>query len=100
MERGEEGAGERVMFSVSITQQAEKNLKAIPKHDLPRIMDAIDALETSYFPEHHEVKKLKGFRHSYRIRVGRWRIVYTVDFESKMIFIGAILQRKHVYGKI
>lgn len=99
MERGEERVGERVMFSVSITQQAEKNLKAIPKQDLQRIIEAIDALETSYFPEHHDVKKLKGYRHCYRIRVGRWRIVYSVDFESKMIFISAILQRKHVYGR-
>jgi len=88
-----------MMYRVFISLRAERNLKSIPKRERSRIIQVIESLKTSYFPEHFDIKKLKGYRNSYRIRVGGWRIIYQVDFEQREILVGAILLRKHAYTR-
>ena len=43
-----------------------------------RIYDQVETLKS--FPECQNVKKLKD-RNEYRLRVGRWRIIFTVSLE-------------------
>ena len=97
MEGCEERSGERLTINISVMRRAEKQLKAIPIDQRARIMKAIDSFEHEFFPRGFEIKKLKTYKSSFRMRVGIWRIIFRVDFDSKEITIGAILQRKHAY---
>ena len=44
------------------------------------------------------VKALTGeLRGDYRLRVGKWRILFTPDKESKILYVYAILPRAEAY---
>ena len=87
------------MFEVFLTSRAERDLKVFPQNLRPKFYALLESLEFNYFPDYQDVKKLKGAENSYRVRFGDWRVVYTVDFEKKRIFVGHILPRKIVYRK-
>jgi len=44
--------------------------------------------------------KLKGLENVFRIRVGKYRIVYKVLFERRLILIVRIGKRESIYEKI
>jgi mRNA interferase RelE/StbE len=44
-------------------------------------------------------KKLKGYKDSWRIRVGDWRVVYIVDDAAKLVCITRVAHRREVYGR-
>jgi mRNA interferase RelE/StbE len=85
------------MFKVFISPRARRDLKKVPEEILPLVAEVIDSLEFSFYPEHRDVKKLRGLKSGYRIRIGDWRILYFVDFEGKAIYISNILPRKGAY---
>ena len=85
------------MINVSLSNKAERDLRSIPRSDRTRIQSAISALETSFFPEGCDIKKMKGFTDSYRLRVGNWRILYRIHFSRKEVYIGGILRREQAY---
>jgi len=58
------------MFEVFITSRAERNLKAVPPDQYPGIASVIEKLRTGFYPDNHDVKKLKAVENSYRIREG------------------------------
>ena len=87
------------MFDIFLTSKAEKQIKDVPKNILLKIVEAIENLKSTYYPSKYDIKKMKDLEHSYRIRIGNWRILYNVDFDSKEIFIVGILPRKKAYKK-
>lgn len=68
----------------------QKMLRRIPKKDLPRIRDVLQQIYAKKFVE-LDRKKLVGYEHIYRIRVGNYRIVYFDDGEN--IWLKAIQKR-------
>ena len=87
------------MFSIVVTSKAKRGIKNVPAQLLPKIGSAINTLETSFYPEELDVKKLKGLEHGYRIRIGGCRIIYFVDFSEKRIVILECLPRKVAYRR-
>ena len=56
---------------------AERDLRNIDRHAIPRIINAIRSLsDTPLLPHHH---KLKDTGNQYRLRVGVYRVLYEVD---------------------
>ena len=53
----------------------------------------------TYFPRGYDIKKLKGVKNTYRLRVGDHRIIYTVDFDAARIFVLSILPRVKAYAR-
>jgi len=60
-----------------------------------RIVETVEGLAENPFP--HGVEKLSGSEHTYRVRLGDYRIVYEVVTESKLIEIQRVRHRKDVY---
>ncbi len=86
------------MFEVLLTNKAEKALKALSGIKLKRrIEEAIDNLAYTYFPKGYDIKKLKGVKNTYRLRIGGYRIIYAVDFKKSKIFILALSHRERAY---
>ena len=83
-------------YSVVIKKSAERELRALPKEDLRRVVDRIRALAGD--PRPHGNEKIPG-QERYRIRQGDYRIVYAVDDEGRTVEIVKIGHRREVYRK-
>jgi mRNA interferase RelE/StbE len=83
-----------VSWTVEVQRPAEKELAALPLQARERVASALRAMEDDPFP--HGVKKLKA-RDGYRVRVGDYRILFTVNRAARLVRVGAIGHRKDVY---
>ena len=83
-------AGYRVFFKRSV----EKDFGSIPKKDVKRILNRIKTLEDN--PRPPSCEKLTG-QERYRLRQGRYRIVYSIQDEELTIWIVKVGHRKDIY---
>ncbi len=81
-------------YSLLIKKSADRELRAIPKADLRRIIDRINELALNPRPPGSE--KLAG-QDRYRIRQGDYRVVYAVDDDRRTIEIVKIGHRREIY---
>jgi mRNA interferase RelE/StbE len=83
-----------VSFRVEVRHSAEKELGRLSTQTQQRI--AIGLLSLAEQPLPSNVKKLKG-SDGYRIRIGDYRILYTIDMQKEEVFVFAIGHRKEIY---
>ena len=84
-------------YALEITSSAQKELDSLDDPLFERIDRKILALADD--PRPAGSKKLKGFKDSWRIRVGDWRVVYIVDDAAKLVTITRIAHRREVYER-
>ncbi len=72
----------------------EKDFGSIPKKDLQRILNRIKMLEEDPRPQGCE--KLTG-QEKYRVRQGRYRIVYSIQDDELTVRVVKIGHRKDIY---
>ena len=82
-------------YQVEFKASAFKELQKLPKPVIPRMIAAIAELAETPYP--HGVKKPAGFEHTYRIRIGDYRVVYEVVENRLVIEIVRIRHRKDAY---
>ena len=80
-------------WHAELSDEAERQLKRLPRDVQQRIGRAIDALEAD--PFRGDVIPLKGrkWRGRYRKRVGWYRIIFVPHHDTRRIEISAILLR-------
>lgn len=84
------------MYSIVIGKRALKELLILPKTVNKKIVIAID--ELAHQPRPSGCKKLKGENdYLWRIRVGDYRILYSINDEISIVDIRKIGHRKQVY---
>lgn len=66
------------MFSVSFSSHGNRSFDKAPHNIQQRIIEAIESLVNDTF-WYRRVKKLQGTENQYRLRVGRWRVLFMVD---------------------
>ena len=81
-------------YSVLIKPSAAKELETVPRTDRLRIIQKIRALAGS--PRPIGCEKLSG-REQYRLRQGRYRIVYSISDPEQTVLVVKIGHRKEVY---
>jgi len=81
-------------YKVYFKESVEKDFTAIPKKDLVKILRRIKALSVN--PRPSGCEKLTG-RERYRVRQGRYRIVYSIEDEVLTVWIVKVGHRKDVY---
>lgn len=84
-------------MDVIITKQFEKDTERelSPKMQL-RLADIIEELQKVSKPsEIMNIKKLKGFKFAYRIKMGDYRIGFIL--EDNLIKLSRIMNRKEIY---
>ena len=81
-------------YKVYFRESVEKDFSSIPKKDLAKILIRIKALANDPRPPGYE--KLTG-QERYRVRQGRYRIVYSVQDEALTVWIVKVGHRKDVY---
>jgi len=85
-------------FKVRIKRKAARILERLPKEYRLRVLEVLDRLETDPIPyKDYDIKKLKGFEDTFRVRIGDIRIVYTIDWGSRVITVHFIGPRGRAY---
>jgi mRNA interferase RelE/StbE len=83
-------------YNVRITRSAAKELEAIDgRADIARLVDAMRSLASE--PRPHGAEKLAGRDNRLRVRVGDYRIVYSVNDRMHVVDIVKIGHRREVY---
>jgi mRNA interferase RelE/StbE len=82
-------------YEVLIVASADKKLAAMQKVLRQRIIDKFE--EISKEPRGTDSKKLDEA--TYRVRVGDYRIVYTVNDKEKKIVVTRIRHRREIYRR-
>ena len=77
---------------LQVTKSAEKAIKKLDKDTRERIITGIKKLPFG------DIKKLKGYEMSYRLRIGDYRVLYT--FDGYTITVTDVLPRGEAYKRL
>ncbi|MBU4270089.1 type II toxin-antitoxin system RelE/ParE family toxin [Candidatus Dependentiae bacterium] len=88
-----------VGYTVVFADEATKDLKKIDRQTISKILDKIKLL-ISVNHSNLNIKKLKSKNLLYRLRVGDYRVIYSIKHEKIIIYIVAIGHRKDIYQKL
>ena len=82
-------------YEVEISRTAEKQLRRLPRDDQERVARSMLALADDPFPRGS--RKLSGYDDVFRVRAGRYRILYSVAEHALIIMVLKIGHRKDIY---
>jgi len=81
-------------YTVEITSSAQRQFKKLPEGIQDHLILRILALESN--PRPSGVKKLQVFEY-YRIRMGDYRVVYSINDKAHLIKVLDLGHRKDIY---
>ncbi|HOI12753.1 MAG TPA: type II toxin-antitoxin system RelE/ParE family toxin [Methanoculleus sp.] len=83
-------------YTVTYTNRARRDLKRLPPETARRIIRAVAGLREDPYSQ---VRKLAGFSRTpvYRLRVGEYRVVLTIEDERLLILVLEAGHRSGIY---
>jgi mRNA interferase RelE/StbE len=84
-------------YTVLLTPAAERTLRKLERRDQERLAVAIDSLAT--VPRPSGAEKLQGVPDLYRVRVGDFRIIYSVTDKARRVVVAQIGHRREIYRR-
>lgn len=90
---------ERPLFVVLVDRRVYKDLEDVPEHIARRFLAVLDEFEKDPIRPRprFDVKPLKGLPNTYRLRIGDYRVLYTVDAPPGVVRITSLGHRETVY---
>ena len=82
------------MYKIIIKKKAKKFIDKLTKNEKIRVVKAIEML-----PNGEDIKKLNGHSDLLRLRVGDYRIIYTVDNGELVVIVIDAGNRGEIYNK-
>ena len=82
------------MYRVIIERRVSKEIENLPDELLQQVIDTIGRLKHN--PRPYNVKKLVN-RDGWRIRIGDYRVLYTIDDDKKLVAIYRVKHRREAY---
>jgi len=83
------------MYKVTFSKQADKTLRRMPRNTAQNVVKKIKELAVN--PKRmRNVKKLTDHP-GYRLRIGDWRVVYTLNENEVLIHVVKIKSRGEIY---
>ena len=82
-------------YSVAISRTAEHQLRRLPRADRERVARTVAKLAID--PRPSGARKLTGYEDVFRVRTGRYRVIYSVEGTSLVVLVLKIGHRKDVY---
>jgi mRNA interferase RelE/StbE len=83
-----------VVYTVEIKRSAEKEMDRLPAKIHKNVANRILALENN--PRPPGSIKLQG-GDGYRLRVGDYRVLYTIDDQARRVFVYSVAHRREAY---
>ena len=84
-------------MEIVIARDARKVLARIQPAKAKDIREAIDKVAADPNARNNNLRTLKGVPNGFRIRVGDWRVSYTVDYEACVMSVFEIAPRGGAY---
>ena len=84
-----------VTYRIEWKPSAAKEIRKLPKEVIRRVLQAVEDL--SLDPNPPGVIKLRGTNHTYRLRIGEYRVVYTVEESILRIEIVRVRHRSDAF---
>lgn len=84
-------------YRIAIAGAVRRRLAKLAKKVLDRIDEKIRSLASN--PRPHGVEKLTDQDDRYRVRIGDYRIVFTIDDENRTVNVDDVRGRDDVYRK-
>ena len=84
-------------YDVALTSSAEKELKKLSSQSITRIFSRVESLGSN--PRPSGCKKLRGGNDEWRVRVGDYRLVYTINDTELLVEVTRIRHRSEVYKR-
>ncbi len=84
------------MYRIEYSREASKTMKRLPQNLAATIRCKLEQLVADPFAANANVKRLRG-REVYRLRIGDWRIIYSVNETVLTIEVLRIGPRGQVY---
>jgi mRNA interferase RelE/StbE len=84
-------------YHVALTASAAKELKKLPGQLVARIVPRLEDLASN--PRPPGCKKMQGGDREWRIRIGDYRAVYTIDDPKLLVEVTRIRHRSGVYER-
>ena len=81
-------------YKIYVKKSVEKDFKVIPKKDLKKILERIEALAED--PRPPGCEKLSG-QQRYRLRQGRYRILYSMQDDELTVWVVKVGHRRNIY---
>lgn len=81
-------------MNLFITKRGQKELDSLPDTLAKNISRHIHLLAANPYPSNS--KKLQG-QENYRLRVGSFRVIYTIDTKAKEVTVLRVADRKTIY---
>ncbi|HIJ06746.1 type II toxin-antitoxin system RelE/ParE family toxin [Methanocalculus sp.] len=82
-------------YRVFLENRANRDLELIDEPDHLQIYNKLQQLKEGFSPD-LDIRKLKGIKNTYRLRVGNWRIIFELCPDYQIVIIG-IRPRKNAY---
>lgn len=82
------------MYKIIIKKKAKKFIDKLPQNEKRRIVEALEKL-----PNGEDIKILRGYDNFLRLRVGEYRIIYTVDHGELIVIVIDAGNRGQIYNK-
>ena len=86
--------GACLMYRIILKKRAKKFIDGLPMNERKRVVTAIERL-----PDGEDIKRLKGHDDLFRLRVGTYRIIYTVDNGELVIYVIDAGNRGQIYNR-
>jgi mRNA interferase RelE/StbE len=83
-------------YKLVFKRSVAKDFRPIPRKDAARLLRRIDALREE--PRPVGCEKLSALER-YRIRQGRYRVVYEITDECLIVTVVKVAHRRHVYRR-
>jgi len=84
------------LYKVFLEKRAQRQLERLDKKTRTKIIEALRLLGDTGFSARLDIKRLRGYKGQYRLRVGRHRVLFELQPE-KIIIAHAALPRKKAY---
>jgi len=82
-------------YEMVFLKSFDRDLRRLDRQLIPVIVEKVLALENN--PRPAQSKKLRGTDDEYRLRVGDYRVFYTVDDAKKKVTIYHVAHRREAY---
>ncbi len=81
------------MYQIIIKKRAKRFIDGLPMNERRRVVAAIERL-----PDSGDIKRLQGHGDLFRLRVGPYRIIYTVDSGELVVYVIDAGNRGQIYN--
>ena len=83
-------------YKLQWKKSAAKEIQGLETAYRGRVIAAVEALTAQPLPD--GVRKLQGTSHTFRIRVGDYRVVYSLENHERILTVLRVRHRRDVYS--